>query len=230
MSEGEREQMERDAQPPQGERDLATSRAAAGPLASGAAGLGGNASARRWFEGGHGLRSAYSAHRVLALQRTAGNAATAHILQRDWLDDLARGPYDALFVAQADAGLPRSLIRHYQAGSGSTYTLTRAEMIEIDGATSLFARFPTIRAERNRLLAEATADTSDRTEWEAEITGARGLAGARKNQTLGNFTMEVNGTLRLHKGQYGILAVHRDREVHRLLGLRPEALRHIRHR
>jgi hypothetical protein len=143
---------------------------------------------------------------VLALQRTAGNAATAHLLQRDWLDDLSRGPWDALFVAQADAGLPRSLIRHYQAGSGSTYTLSRTEMIEIDGKTSVFAVFPAIRAERNRLLAEAAADTSERTEWEAQITGARGSATAGKNQTLGNFTMEVEGTLKLHKGQYGILA------------------------
>ena len=207
MPDGEREQAERDTQSIEAERDLAAAGPARGPLASGAAGLGGNGLARRWLEGvSERDPRAHNAHRVLALQRTAGNAATAQVLQRDWLDDLSRGPYDALFVAQADAGLPRSLIRHYQAGSGGTYTLTRAEMIEIDAATSLFARFPTIRAERNRLIAEASADTSERTEWEAPITGARGLAGARKNQTLGNFTMEVNGTLKVHKGQYGVLA------------------------
>ena len=206
MSDGEREQAERDTAPLEDERESGLARSSGLLQASGGAGLGGNMAARRWLELADATRPRASSHRLLALQRTAGNAATAHFLQRDWLDDLSRGPYDALFVAQADPGLPRSLIRHYQAGTGSTYTLTRAEMIEIDASTSLFARFPTIRAERNRLIDEASADTSERTEWEAAITGARGLAGARKNQTLGNFTMEVNGTLKVHKGQYGILA------------------------
>lgn len=206
MPDGDREQLEREAGAVEAEHEIAPSRSLSALSSMGAAGFGGNAATSRWFEGVPGPRGPHSAHRVLALQRTAGNGATSHLLQRDWLDDLSRGPYDALFVAQADPGLPRSLIRHYQAGSGSTYTLTRAEMIEIDAATSVFSRFATIRAERNRLIAEASADTSERTEWEVAITGARGLAGARKNQTLGNFTMEVNGTLKVHKGQYGILA------------------------
>ncbi len=206
MSDDEREQAERERQPLEAERKLALLPTPGPMRASGATDLGGNAATQRWFEGPPAFRSPHSTHRALALQRTAGNAATAQVLQRDWFDDLSRGPWDALFVAQADPGLPRSLIRHYQAGGGTTYTLSRAEMIEIDAATSVFERFATIRAERNRLLTEASANTAGRTDWEVQITGARGLAAARKNQTLGNFTVEVSGTLRLHKGRYGILA------------------------
>ena len=207
MSDGEREQTERDAQPLEAEAESAVARSAGGWFAGSASGIGGNAEARRWLEGRPGQgRLPYRAHRVLALQRAAGNAATAHILQRDWLDDISRGPWDALFVAQADAGLPRSLIRHYQAGTGGTYQLTRAEMLEVDGRTNVFSQFPVIRSERNRLLDEAIADTSDRTEWEVQISGAQGLAGAGKNQTLGTFTITLDGTLTLHKGQSGILA------------------------
>ncbi len=150
---------------------------------------------------------------LLGLQRSAGNHAIAVSLQRGWLDDvLARGPFDGAMLAQADPGLPRSLIHHYMKGGGKPYNLTRAEMLEVNAATSVFARFPLLSAARNRLIAEAEADPAPPTEYKqftAQVTGAKGLAGARKNQTLGNFTVTLQGTLTVTKGRTGDLAEFR---------------------
>lgn len=149
-------------------------------------------------------------HPLLALQRSAGNQATTAFVQRSWIDDVwNRGVFDGSMLAQADPGLPRSLINHYMSAGGAAYDLTRAEMIEVDAFTNVFSWFPAIAAERNRLVAEAEADPAPPTEYRqftAAISGARGRGGAQKNQTLGNFTITLEGTLTVTKGRTGNLA------------------------
>lgn len=112
-------------------------------------------------------------------------------------------------LAQADPGLPRSFINHYMSAGGAAYHLTRAEMIEIDALTNVFSWFPAVSTERNRLIAEAEADPAPTTEYKqftAPISGARGRGVAQKNQTLGNFTVTLEGTLTVTKGRTGNLA------------------------
>ncbi len=146
---------------------------------------------------------------LLALQRSAGNAATSTVVQRGWLGDVwDRGLFDGSMLAQADPGLPRSLISHYMRASGASYDLSRAEMLEVNASTSVFG-FAAVREARNRLIAQAEADPAPRYEYKqftAPISGARGQAGARKNQTLGNFTITLEGTLTVTKGNRGDLA------------------------
>ena len=146
---------------------------------------------------------------LLALQRTAGNRAASVVVQRGWLDDVwNRGVFDGSMLAQADPGLPRSLIRHYMAASGTSYDLSRAEMREVNAAVDVF-RFPAIRDARRRLIQQAEADpapSSDYKQFTQAISGARGPAAARKNQTLGNFTVTLEGTLTVTKGARGDLA------------------------
>jgi hypothetical protein len=146
---------------------------------------------------------------LLGLQRSAGNQAATVVVQRGWLGDMwDRGVFDGSMLAQADPGLPRSLINHYMHATGSAYNLTRAEMIEVDAETNVFW-FPAVREARNRLLAQAEADPAPSTEYKqftAPISGARGHGGANKNQTLGNFTVTLDGTLTVTKGRTGDLA------------------------
>ncbi len=147
---------------------------------------------------------------LLALQRAAGNQATAAFVQRSWIDDVwSRGIFDGSMLAQADPGLPRSFINHYMSGGGAAYDLTRAEMIEVDAITNVFSWFPAVAAERNRLITVAEADPAPPTEYKqftAAISGARGRGVAQKNQTLGNFTVTLDGTLTLTKGSTGVIA------------------------
>ncbi|GAA1523874.1 hypothetical protein GCM10009761_27860 [Agromyces terreus] len=147
---------------------------------------------------------------MLALQRSAGNQATTAYVQRSVLDDLwNRGLFDGSMLAQADPGLPRSLISHYMSAAGAAYALTRAEMIEVDAFTNVFSWFPAIAAERNRLIAAAEADPAPPSEFRqftAVVSGARGRGAAQKNQTLGNFTVTLEGTLTVTKGPTGALA------------------------
>lgn len=146
---------------------------------------------------------------LLALQRTAGNQATTAFVQRGWFGDMwDRGLFDGSMLAQADPGLPRSLISHYMKASGSQYNLSRAEMIEVAAEVNVFS-FPAVRAARNRLIAAAEADPASSSEYQQfteQISGARGHGGANKNQTLGNFTVTLEGTLTVTKGRTGDLA------------------------
>lgn len=131
------------------------------------------------------------------------------MIQRGWFGDVMdRGLFDGSMLAQADPGLPRSFIKHYMEATGAQYNLTHAEMIEVDAEINVFS-FGVIHAARNRLIAQAQADPaadSDYKEFTEQISGARGHGGANKNQTLGNFTVTLNGTLTVTKGKTGILA------------------------
>jgi len=142
--------------------------------------------------------------RVLALQRTIGNAAVTRLIGRAGPDaGTAAAPEASWDVEQVakffpEGSISRRLVYHYGAGTGKDYVLTEDEMREIKPYINFFDanRFGKVAGVAARQRASQDAHSTQPPLMPA-VVDVRGLGVSQIGGGLGTFTVHLRGDLTL---------------------------------